>query len=512
QVMDESWWLAQLKALEPKAQRLETLNSMYTAINKSAPSKQIVRRVLAAPELYECAEIGSEKGAGSDATPPKDNVVSVALELLDRCMLLMAPETDDEQLPRLLSRGLTHTNPAVRSLVLNLLHRELERQVLSGQVHQLPNNELLFLVLDELKQVETEASSVAIKILTIVLVQRLNDSDVQAKLVQLLQQQNEIVRCRAYELAVNLAKVSASALGSVEFMLDAALSELDNDDVLLQASVMEILVPLAEQNHGLTYMERRRVFDVISNRVQRLEENPLDALLVPSIMKFFGKIAAVQPHKIIVGYAHMLVCLFEQLQSEDETILPTALDTLPNLAGTPQGKMLLHLNFQPAMERTLEKYGSHTKKLSAPIKVRLLNSLDVIYSTETPPSKELDNVLKSWYECFAGGLQLNHIMDLINTPFPDLQLAALALLKTLCKYRWGVEALRNTGGAVEFLLSRQKDLHKDVKFLKWEILELLSVCPEFTPTETVRFTAYVNEGPYHIQADLNVATEPQGSN
>ncbi|KAH8345206.1 hypothetical protein KR059_008748 [Drosophila kikkawai] len=504
--MDESWWLAQLKALESKAQRLETLNGLNTAINKSAPSKQIARRVLAAPELYECAEIG-----GSDPAAPKDGVVSVVLELLDRCLHLMAPETSDVELPRVLNRGLTHTNPAVRSLVLNLLHRELLRQVHSGQIQQLPNNELLFLVLDELKQTETEASAVAIQILSIVLIQRLNDPGVQAKLVQLLQQ-NEIVRCRAYELAVNLSKSSASSLSYVEFILDAALSELDNDDVLLQASVMEILVPLAEQNHGLSYMERRRVFDVISNRVQRLEENPLDALLVPSIMKFFGKIAAVQPQKIIVGYSHMLVCLFEQLQSEDETILPTALDTLPNLAGTPQGKMLLHLNFQPAMERTMIKYGGYTKKLSAPIKVRLLNSLDVIYAMETmPPTKEIDNVLRGWYEAFAGGLQTNYIMDLINTPFPDLQLAALALLKTLCKYRWGVEALRNTGGAVEFLLSRQKDLHKDVKFLKWEILELLSVSPEFTPTETVRFTAYVNEGPYHIQADLNIATEPQGS-
>ncbi|KAH8310204.1 hypothetical protein KR059_003260, partial [Drosophila kikkawai] len=73
-----------------------------------------------------------------------------------------------------------------------------------------------------------------------------------------LLQQNEIVRCRAYELAVNLSKSSASSLSYVEFILDAALSELDNDDVLLQASVMEILVPLAEQNHGLSYMERRR--------------------------------------------------------------------------------------------------------------------------------------------------------------------------------------------------------------------------------------------------------------
>ncbi|XP_016924235.2 26S proteasome non-ATPase regulatory subunit 5 [Drosophila suzukii] len=504
--MDESWWVANLKALETKPQRLEALTKMNTVIGKeTALPRQIIGRLLSAAELYDCANLA----VGSPA--PKDPAVDVALELLGHCLDQLPLDTTDDQLPRLLGPGLAHPNPALRSLVLASLLKELRRQLNAGQVNTLPNNELLFLILDELKQPATESSSLAINILSIVLVQRLADAGVQAKLVQLLQQ-DEIVRCRAYELGVALAKGSAASLSAVEFILDAALSELDNDDVLLQASVMEILVPLAEQNHGLSFMERRRVFDVISTRVQRIEENPLDALLIPSIMKFFGKIAAVQPQKIIAGYPHMLACLFQQLQSEDETILPTAMDTLANLASTPQGKVLLHLHFNTAVEESFKMYGSYTKKLSAPIKERLLNSLDVIYAAgETPPTKEINTILKAWYESFAGGAQANAIMDLINTPFPDLQLAALALLKTICKYAWGILALKNTGGAVEFLLSRQKDLHKDVKFLKWEIMEMLAVSAEFSATETVRFTAYVNEGPYHIQADVNIATEPQGN-
>ncbi|XP_016980029.1 26S proteasome non-ATPase regulatory subunit 5 [Drosophila rhopaloa] len=501
--MEESWWVASLKALETKAQRMGALTKMNTAIAKEAAlPRQIIAGLLTNPELYDCARLSGDSG--------KDPSVDVALELLGHCLDQLAVDTADEQLPRLLGRGLAHSNPALRSLVLASVLKELRRQLNAGQVHTLPGNELLFLILDELKQPETEGSSLAINILSIVLVQRLSDAGVQAKLVELLQK-DEIVRCRAYELGVVLAKGSAASLTAVEFILDAALSELDNDDVLLQASVMEILVPLAEQNHGLSYMERRRVFDVISTRVQRIEENPLDALLIPSIMKFFGKIAAVQPQKIIAGYPHMLACLFQQLQSEDETILPTAMDTLSNLASTPQGKVLLHLHFNTAVEESFKKYSSYTKKLSAPIKERLLNSLDVIYSVETPPTKEINAILKTWYESFAGGAQANAIMELINTPFPDLQLAALGLLKTICKYGWGIVALKNTGGAVEFLLSRQKDLHKDVKFLKWEIMEMLAISSEFSPTETVRFTAYVNEGPYHIQADVNIATEPQGN-
>lgn len=121
------------------------------------------------------------------------------------------------------------------------------------------------------------------------------------------------------------------------------------------------------------------------------------------------------------------------------------------------------------------------------------------------------NILKGWYICFAGGLQIDHILEQLNRPFPDLQLAALGLLKTLCQFVWGVQAVQRTAGAIEFLLSRQQDFHKDVKYIKWQVMEVLSVSSEFTPTEIVRFTAFVNEGPYHQQSNVNVATEPQGN-
>ncbi|TDG40770.1 hypothetical protein AWZ03_012808 [Drosophila navojoa] len=499
--MDEEWWQKNLRELNAEGKRMETLTSMYTKINKqSALPRNIIELLLRAPALYECAVVeGTEK----------EPLVNLCTDFMSTCLDQLQLDITDASLPQLLNPALHHSNPALRALVLNNLLKELRRQQANaGKIQPLPSNELLVYVLDELQQPETQCSSAAINILTIVLSQGLNDERVQSKLLQLLKQ-NEVVRCRAYELGVMLAKRSADSLSSVEFILDAALSELDNDDVLLQASVMEILVPLAEQNHGLCYMERRRVFDIISNRVQRIEENPLDSLLIPSIMKFFGKIAAVQPQKIITGYPHMLACLFDLLASGDESVLPTAMDTLANLASTVQGKMLMHVHFQPALEQLLRKYSDYTKSLSPPLKIRMLNSLDVIYAINAPVSQELSVILKNWYECFAGGQQINHIMGLLHTPFPDLQLAALGLLKTLCQYQWGCKAVQCTGGAIEFLLSRQHDLHKEVKYLKWQIMELLSVSNEFSATEIVRFTAYVNEGPYHVQPDVNIATEHQ---
>jgi len=251
--MEEEWWESNVRDLESVDKRQETLINMYTKINKQSTLARhnIVESLLRAPALYECAQM-------EDAE--KEPVVNLAIDLISSCLEHLQLDIHDSKLPELLSGALTHTNPALRSLVLKSLLKKLRSQT---NPKPLPSSELLFYVLDELQQPETQGSAVAIDILNIELTNWLTDPGVQSKLVQLLQQ-SEIVCCRVYELAVMLAKHSAASLSSVEFILDAALSELDNDDVLLMSSVMEILVPLAEQNHGLSYMERRRVLDIIS--------------------------------------------------------------------------------------------------------------------------------------------------------------------------------------------------------------------------------------------------------
>lgn len=376
--MEDEWWQSNLRDLQSKPKRLETLTNMYTKINKeSALSRNIVESLLCAPALYECALIeGAEK----------EPLVNLATDFISSCLEQIKLDPSDAKLPQLLAQGLHHSNPLLRALVLNSLLRQMRRQ--QPQLPPLPSSELLIYLLDELQRPDTLCSAAAIDILTLEIPQWLTNPGIKAKLLQLLQQ-SDVIRCRAYELAVVLANHSSTSLTCVEFILDAALSELDNDDVLLQASVMEILVPLAEQNHGLSYMERRRVFDIISSRVQHIDENPLDVLLIPSIMKFFGKIATVQPYKVIMGYPHMLACLFELLQSGDETVLPTAMDTVANLACTVQGKTLLHVQFQPALEHLLQKYAEYMRSLSPPVKIRLLNSLDVIFTMEAVPSSEI---------------------------------------------------------------------------------------------------------------------------
>lgn len=290
-------------------------------------------------------------------------------------------------LPRLLERSITHPKPKIRALALNTILREL-------QLHSVPNvgaaidDNLIQHVLQALQEDEIAVGAPAMGILSIVLESRLDQDNVKASLLQALKQ-NETIKCRVFELAVNLAKRSAGTLQKVEFILDRALSELDNDDILVQVNIMEILVSLAGQNHGLLFLERRQVFEVISKRIETLEENPLDRLLVPGIMKFFGKIACLQPQKIITGYPHMIHCLFECIHSQDVSILPAAFDTLANLAQTQQGKLLLDANYSKELQAIFKEYASYLRNLSTELKNRAFNTLEVIFSAEDAYTDEM---------------------------------------------------------------------------------------------------------------------------
>ncbi|KAH8265135.1 hypothetical protein KR044_001565, partial [Drosophila immigrans] len=490
--MDDAWWHNQLEQLPNK--RLDTLNTLSAQLAANPPKPPILKVLLQSQALYDC--VGGKE------------VSDLAIEFVRECVNLLSPPVHDERFVPLLELAAKHPHSAIRQIVYDHVLQKLQ----SHPEMPLPNSQLLLLVLGELQQKETQLTGIVMRILSEQLLLWLTDKDVVQLLVQLMQQ-GEVICCRVYELAVVLAIKSPAALEAVEFILDAALTELLGDDVLVMCSVMEILVPLAEQNHGLSYMERRHVLETISKHVEP-SENVLNQLLLPNIMKFFGKIAAVQPQKVIEGYPSMLHSLCELLLSGEENgdgnMLPVAMETLANLMSSSQGKTLMQSTLASTLPKVFAKYGDYLNNLSPPLKIRLLESLDVIYTTDNRASNEMITQMAGWYEIIAGGQQIDHLMKLLNTPFADLQVAALGFLLTICKYGWGIKAVQQTAGAIEFLLSRQQQLDNDVKFHKWKVMEMLSVSDGFSPSEIVRFTAYVKEGPYYVPTQVNIATE--GSN
>ncbi|XP_037943683.1 26S proteasome non-ATPase regulatory subunit 5 [Teleopsis dalmanni] len=500
--MAEDWCCEKLKNLKIKENRLGTLNEIKSLLNENPLEAVVVNQLLNAPEIYDCMEDKDrEEGIPSRGV---DDQFDLASDILAICMQNLTINSD---MPQVLQRSLQHQQPRVRAIALNAIHNELQRRSLNNdKLLHLVSDELTKHILDALQDDETEIGIPAYKILTIVLEHKLNVESIRQQLLQMLRQ-NSTVKCRLFELGVNLAKRSASNLEKVKYILDFALSELDNDDVILSVNVLEIFTSLAEQNHGLIYLEISRVFDIISSRVENMHNKPLDQLLIPGVMKFFGKVSSVQPEKIISGYPIMLVCLFDTIHNGDVQMLPIALDTLANVCQTQKGIMLVETYHSEHMRRTLDNYLLYLKNLSSDMKIRIFNSLEVIFSNEDPVMQQTSEIMEKWFLKLADGTNMQFLLDFCRNPFPDIKVACLAYVKTLCSYSWGIVALKNTGGFVEYLIDRHCEFDKIAKLAKYEVVRTLSESMIFDMQIQLQMRTYVNEGPYYVESIIDIAVE-----
>ncbi|XP_067635132.1 26S proteasome non-ATPase regulatory subunit 5 isoform X2 [Eurosta solidaginis] len=464
-MMSESWIREKIENLRIEENRLTTLSEIRVRLNEINGSTNselelfIMNYLLSCPEIYSCVE--------DDSNSESKQQCELATDILSICMSNLRINND---MPAILERAITHPRSHIQAMVFNAILRELQ------------------------------------SILSILLKERLGQEAIKLKLLNMLSS-NETIKCRVYELAVNLAKQSPSLLHQVEFLLDCALSELDNDDVLFQVNILEILVPLSGQNHGLLYLENRQVFEIISRRVEYVDQNPLDRLLIPGIMRFFGKVASVQPQKVIVGYPAMLNTFFMSILSGDVSILPAALDTFANLAQTNKGKLLLEKGYPELIKSTFEEIASYLKNLSSDLKNRAFNTLELIFRTEEISQPKIEELLHKWFKYLADGNTMQFLMDFCRNPFPDIKVACLSFIKSVCMHSWGVVALRNTAGFVEYLLDRKIEFDKEAKYQKFELIRLLADSDDFDVQTNLQLRTYVNEGPYFVQSILDIATE-----
>ncbi|XP_023307211.2 26S proteasome non-ATPase regulatory subunit 5 [Lucilia cuprina] len=500
--MTEEWCCEKLESLKTKENRLSTLAEIRGRLNETPNLEtKVTNRLLSSSEIYDCLEEDDQESDAAVSAEPLDLVS----DILSICMASLTLRQND--LPHLLHRALMHKRPRIRALALNTILKELQNQIGDENLDDVISDELLRHILKALQEPETQLGSPALAILTLVLEARLEEQFVKDSLLNALKG-NEVIKCRVYELAVNLGKRSAATLEKVEYILDHALVELDNDDILLQVNVLEILVLLAEQNHGLLYLEKRKVFDVIGKRIEEIEQNPLDRLLIPGIMKFYGKISSVQPQKIIVGYPHMISCLFECLNSSDTSILPAAFDTLANLTQSQQGVILLEQNYGTAMKDVFENYSSYLRNLPTDLKNRAFSSLEHIFTFESAVAPEISCILQRWFNYLNDGSNnMQFLMDFCRNPFPDIKISTLNLIGALCLYPWGIEALKNTAGFLEYLLDRKVEFDKDAKYAKFSVIKLLADSSAFDVQTNIQLRTYVNEGPYYVQSIMDVAVE-----
>lgn len=286
------------------------------------------------------------------------------------------------EVKNVIEKSLSHVNPKVQTFGL----RELGR-ILVSPPDNFVNETLILLVINCLKSDDTSVGTNSIELLRLMLPKFVQLRSVQENLEAVLSQ-GDVVRCRLYELAVKLSHQSEEQLTSVDKYLQKAVQELDGTDILLQLSVLQILSELSVDNHGMAYLENNGVFRKLMAKIEHLEEDPLAGILVPGLMKFYGNIAATHPAKVYDGYPKIMDLLFECLQSEDMSILPTAYDTLACIVQSSEGKRQIHYKFGAPLKKTLQHFTTVIRNSPNDLKIRLLNCLRSLFSID---SANVDN-------------------------------------------------------------------------------------------------------------------------
>lgn len=325
-----------------------------------------------------------------------------------------------------------------------------------------------------------------------------------------LMTRNSVVAFRVLEIIVDISVASKEGLQACEDagFLNSLLSLLTDNEVLIQLNALELLTKLALNPEGLNYLERNQVLAKLSERISQAGEDPLSALLIPGLIKFFGNVAHNNPDEIFLNYPIVISSLFEIIQSEDLSILPIALDTLGQVSKRVAGKYALE-SFGQSTRKTLKKVSEILQKMSSEIKVRALNNLASILRIE--PEEQDNRILsltKSWFDLLAED-PLDMIVGFCKQPFADIREAGLQVLAVVASQTWGQEYMANAPGLVEFLLDRNVESFKECKEAKFQVVEILSQAGTdiFDSNTVQRFKQFVNHGPMYVETITDIATE-----
>lgn len=173
------------------------------------------------------------------------------------------------------------------------------------------------------------------------------------------------------------------------------------------------------------------------------------------------------------------------------------------------GKILLSEAHSVRMHETLIEIGKQIHNLPTPLKVRALNCLETLFQCDASDAtnNQIGSITEQWFSSLTENNQLTFVQEFSQNPFPEIKIAALGLLRSVCNYTWGQRALSNTAGFIEFLLDRNAEFDKEILYEKYNILKTIANSRVFDENISQQIRKYVNDGVFHVQGVMEVAIE-----
>lgn len=433
-------------------------------------------------------------------------------EVLKLFITALEPGDVHQRYPREVSQFISHSETAIKNLILEELVRTVSNPSKLPQL--LKDTELLVAVVERVSDDELSVAKHAMTILkkigeTSEGLQVLYSGTLLRTIARLLAK-NDIISFRVYEVVTDISKGTKIGLeASVKSgFLHSLIAILEADDELLQLNALETMTGLALTEEGLNFLEQQDVLRKLTHKIARANETPLSNLLIPGLMKFFGHVARFRPNEIFSKYPVVVSALFEVIESSDEIILASALDTLGHIATTVEGKYALQ-DLGDNMTNALKRLAEVIKKMPTDLRVRGLNNLACILDVKkSDQDNRILSLTKSWFDSLCEE-PLKMVVDLCKQPFADIRQAGLELLAVLASQVWGQEYIAGFPGLTEFLLDRNVESFKECKEAKYDVVRNLSnaVSNIFDASTMQRFKKFVLAGPMYVETHTEVATE-----
>ncbi|XP_014204526.1 26S proteasome non-ATPase regulatory subunit 5 [Copidosoma floridanum] len=320
----------------------------------------------------------------------------------------------------------------------------------------------------------------------------------------------DVAKFRVYDVVVEIAISSEAGLeASINSgYLHDLLRIYDSDDILLQLNVLQTMCELASTKGGLAFLEEQGFVKKLTDRIVTVNDNPLDQLLIPGLMSFFGHLAKLYPQEVFSKYPLVISALSKTFHSDEQNHVKIAIETFAHIASTLEGKYVLQCN-KDLTTTCLETVGKVIQTWQTQYKVDALNSLITILSIEKSEQNNRSlELTKSWFNLISDKA-LEVIISLCKQPFADIRVASLQVFSVIASQPWGQEYIANYPGLIEFLLDRNIESFKESKEVKFQIVKNLkdSQSNLFDAETMQKIKQFVSEGPFYVDVVTEVALE-----
>ncbi|KAK7495734.1 hypothetical protein BaRGS_00012954 [Batillaria attramentaria] len=493
-----------VESLEGSEDRLDCLEQLKTLLSSVPPAelRNIVPNISILP-VFAC--LNTDDKAQQE----------VCCEVLDRLLTALSAGLILENLYEEFTRWLQDGSDHVQQLCLSQLVRVsqdtpdlLARSVdlLVGVAEQLGN---------ESQQIARTATTVLVNLgSTAAGLEAVYSGPVFERL-QNVMSKSDTVRYRVFQMAVELSIASPEALevSHRSGILVKLVNEIHKDDILLQLNCLELLVDLAQSNHGLTYLDQQGIVKKLEEMMATADSSPFGAYLLPGLLKFFGGLARFHPKEVLNHFQVFVGMVFAAVGGEgDASIRGLAIDTIGFIATTPEGKAALNKQGN-MMTECVKNLGGIIRNSPSEMRVRALEAVASLIKLQvSDQTEELQQITESWFTRLCTN-PFDVIWSIAKQPFTDLRTAALKVLLSLAYLPWGQQLMNNAAGFKEYLLDRAIESTKEGKEAKFEVVKALAESPTVTQIfgnpYYVQLRDFCREGPFFIRAQAEVAFEEE---